>query len=178
VGKIAAAMAKLTGWLEKVVKVIAIALLVVLVSTVFFQVARRTLTGKSFIEIEEFSIIMASWCAFMTVAYAVRRKVHVRIEVFTDKLPFHLKHSLMLVIQATIFVASVLLVKYGWMLGQKKMMVPLTVLPLHSGWWYFSFPVGMAFACVFLLDNVIQEVATLKNGPAAADLQPPEKSGV
>ena len=62
-GKIAAAMAKLTGWLEKVVKVIAIALLVVLVSTVFFQVARRTLTGKSFIEIEEFSIIMASWCA-------------------------------------------------------------------------------------------------------------------
>lgn len=164
---IAAGMSKLADWLEQVVKVIAITLLVILVCAVFFQVARRTLTGKSFIEIEEFSIILASWCAFMTVAYSARKKVHVRISVFTDKLPFYPKHVLMLLIQAVIFVAGCFLVRYGWVLAQKKMMVPLTVLPLNSGYWYISFPVGMVFTCFFILDYVIQELEILRNGPGA-----------
>ncbi|WP_101909138.1 TRAP transporter small permease [Marasmitruncus massiliensis] len=162
--KIATVMSKLTKWLEQFVKVVSIILLVILVCTVFFQVARRTLTGKSFVEIEEFSIVLASWCAFMTVAYAVRRKVHVRIEVFTEKLPFYPSHILMLFIEATIFVAAVFLVRYGWQLAQNKMMVPMTVLPIKSGYWYISYPVGMAFACIFLLDNVIQEMAIMING--------------
>jgi len=162
---VASSMSKLAYWLEQAVKVIAITLLVILICAVFFQVVRRTLTGKSFIEIEEFSIVLASWCAFMTVAYAVRKKVHVRIAVFTDKLPFYPGHALMLVIQTAIFVASCFLVRYGFMLAQKKRMVPLTVLPLNSGYWYMSFPVGMAFTCFFLLDNVIQELELLRMGP-------------
>lgn len=172
---IAAGMSKVTSLLEKIVKVIAISLLVILVCTVFFQVARRTITGKSIIEIEEFSIVLASWCAFMTVAYSIRKHAHVRIEVFTEKLPFYLNHGLMLVIQATIFVACVLLVWYGFQLAQKKAMVPMTVLPIHSGYWYVSFPVGMTFSCVFLFDNVIQELEILRKGPEAAAQSPEDK---
>lgn len=165
--RIAKGMGKLADILEQIVRVIAITLLVILVCTVFFQVVRRTLTGKSFIEIEEFSIIMASWCAFMTVAYSIRKKVHVCIEVFTEKLPFHLRHSLALIIQTTILVACVSLVFYGFKLAEKKMLVPLTVLPVNSGYWYISFPIGMAFSCLFLLDNVIQEIEILSKGPKA-----------
>lgn len=165
----AAGMFKLAEWLERVVKVIAITLLVILVCVVFFQVVRRTFTGRSFIEIEEFSIILASWCAFMTVAYSARKKVHVRISVFTDKLPFYPRHFLMLVIQAVILGAGCFLVRYGWLLAQKKMMVPLTVLPLNSGYWYISFPVGMAFTCFFLLDHVVQELEILRKGPGAEE---------
>ena len=170
---LASAMSKITSFLERVVKWIAICLLVILVCTVFFQVVRRTLTGKSIIEIEEFSIILASWCAFMTVAYSIRKHAHVRIEVFTEKFPFYLNHGLMLVIQATILAACTLLVWYGFQLAQKKMMVPLTVLPLNSGYWYISFPVGMIFSCIFLFDNVIQELEILRKGPEAA-MQSPE----
>lgn len=166
-GAIAAAMARLAGWLEKIVRVVAIAILVVLVCTVFFQVARRTLTGKSIIEIEEFSIVLASWLAFTTVAYALRKKVHVRIEVFTEKLPFYPRHILMLAIWAVILVACVSLVRYGFQLADKKQMVPMTVLPVNSGYWYVSFPVGMSFSCFFLLDHVIQELEIIRKGPGA-----------
>ena len=172
---IAAGMNKVTSLLEKIVKVIAISLLVILVCTVFFQVARRTITGKSIIEIEEFSIVLASWCAFMTVAYSIRKHAHVHIEVFTEKLPFYLNHGLMLVIQVTIFVACVFLVWYGFQLAQKKAMVPMTVLPIHSGYWYVSFPVGMTFSCVFLFDNVIRELEILKKGSEAAKRSPEDK---
>lgn len=170
--KLAARMSKLTKVVEKVVQVIAIALLVILICAIFFQVARRILTGKSIIEIEEFSIVLASWCAFLTVSYAAHKRVHVKIEVFTEKLPFYLRHILSLVIQVVIFAACVSLTFYGWKLADKKMMVPMTVLPIHSGWWYASFPVGMAFTSFFVLDEIIQQIAVLTNGPQAET--PPE----
>lgn len=159
--------AKLAAVMEKVVQVISIGLVIVLVCTVFFQVAKRIVTGRSIVEIEELSIVLASWCAFFTIAFAVRKKSHVCIEVFTEKLPFYVAHSLQLLIQAGIFAAIAILVKYGWLLAQRKMIVPMTVLPFKSGYWYIAFPIGMAFACVFLLDNVIQELLILKDGPNA-----------
>ena len=131
---------------------------------VFLQVARRTLTGKSIIEIEELSIVLASWVAFLTISYAVRKRVHVRIDVLTAKLPFRVQHVLELLIQVAIFVMAIVLVVFGWQLAQNKMMVPMTVLPINSIWWYISYPVGMRFTCFFLFDNVVQELATVVTG--------------
>ena len=131
---------------------------------VFLQVARRTLTGKSIIEIEELSIVLASWVAFLTISYAVRKRVHVRIDVLTAKLPFRVQHVLELLIQAAIFVMAIVLVVFGWQLAQNKMMVPMTVLPINSIWWYISYPVDMSFPCFFLFGNVVQELATVVTG--------------
>ncbi|GAB6275512.1 MAG: hypothetical protein SAMD01599839_00520 [Rectinema sp.] len=162
--RIASGMARITSKLEVIVRFISIILLIVLICAVFFQVARRTITGKSFIELEEFSIVMAAWCAFFTIAYSVRKKSHVMIDVFTNKLPFHPRHILTLVINTTIFVATVVLTNAGWALGMRKMLVPMTVLPFKSGLWYIALPIGMFFACIFLLDNVIQELVLLRRG--------------
>ncbi len=153
--KLAALSARLAAVLERIVRVIAIAIVVVLVCTVFFQVARRTLTGRSFVEIEELSIVLAAWVAFMTVAYAARRKVHVRIEVFIEKLPFSIRNTIELLINIAIFIATVLLVYYGYRLAMRKVMVPMIVLPIHQGVWYIAFPIGMALTSLFMLDNVI-----------------------
>ena len=142
--------------LEKIVKLFAITVLVVLICTVFFQVARRTLTGKSFVEIEEFSIVLAAWLAFLTIPYAVRKRVHVRIEVFIEKLPFGIRNVLELTINLAILAASVIVVYYGYRLAGRKIMVPMTVLPIHQGYWFFSFPIGMAVAALFMIDNIIQ----------------------
>lgn len=149
IGKVAAA-------LEAVIKVLAISVLVVLICTVFFQVARRTLTNKPFVEIEELSIVLAAWLAFLTVPYAVRKKVHVRIEVFIEKLPFGVRNTLELVINLAILAATLICVYYGYQLAGRKIRVPMTVLPIHQGFWFYSFPLGMGAASLFMIDNVIQ----------------------
>lgn len=163
-------LSRAADFLEKIVKTIAIAMLVTLISAVFFQVARRTVTGKSFVELEEFSIVLASWCAFFTLAYAVRKKVHVRIDVFTKKLSFLPYHILQLAILMTILFASIVLVRYGIQLGRNKMIVPMTVLPFKSGFWYFSFPAGMSFACFFLFEQIIQEISLLMAGEKTSNI--------
>lgn len=154
--KLAAVSGKAAAVLEQIVRVVAIAIVVVLVCTVFFQVARRTLTGRSIVEIEELSIVLAAWVAFLTVAYAARKKVHVRIEVFIEKLPFSVRNTLELAIHVAVFAATVLLVYHGWKLAGRKMMVPMTVLPMKQSVWFSAFPVGMGIALFFMLDNVIQ----------------------
>lgn len=170
--KFVQAISGVAAWLEKIVRIVSMVVVGFLICMVFLQVARRTLTGKSIIEIEELSIVLASWVAFLTIAYAVRKRVHVRIDVLTAKLPFRVQHILELIIQAVIFVMAVVLVIFGWELAQKKMMVPMTVLPINSIWWYISYPVGMTFACFFLFDNVVQELAAVVTGK---DLREPKQ---
>ncbi len=147
---------KLAAALEVAIKILAISALVVLICTVFFQVARRTLTNQSFIEIEELSIVLAAWLAFLTIPYAVRKQVHVRIEVFIEKLPFGARNTLELLINLIILAATLICVYYGYQLAGRKIRVPMTVLPIHQGFWFYSFPVGMAVASLFMLDNIIQ----------------------
>ena len=162
--KFARAISRVAAWLEQIVRVVSMLGVGFLICMVFLQVARRTLTGKSIVEIEELSIVLASWVAFLTISYAVRKRVHVRIDVLTAKLPFRVQYVLELLIQVAIFVMAIVLVVFGWQLAQNKMMVPMTVLPINSIWWYISYPVGMSFTCFFLFDNVVQELATVVTG--------------
>jgi TRAP-type C4-dicarboxylate transport system, small permease component len=164
--------------LEWLLRIIAISVLVVLVCTVFFQVARRTLTGKSIVEIEEFSIVMAAWLAFLTIPYAVRRKVHVRIEVFIEKLPFTAKNVLELTLHVAILAATVLVAYYGYRLAMRKVMVPMTVLPVHQGVWFISFPIGMAIASFFMLDNVVQTLHRFQTRESYLPVDPLAEAGV
>jgi TRAP-type C4-dicarboxylate transport system permease small subunit len=154
--KIAVASGKAASILEQIVRILAISIVVILVCVVFFQVVRRTMTGKSFVEIEELSIVLAAWAAFLTISYAVRRQVHVRIEIFIEKLPFFLRNATELAINSAILATTVILVYYGYRLAARKIMVPMTVLPVHQGFWYFAFPSGMGIAALFMIDNVIQ----------------------
>ena len=59
--KISKGYSKVADIMEVINKNITIAFLVVLILIVFFQVACRVTTGKSFVQIEEISIVMAAW---------------------------------------------------------------------------------------------------------------------
>lgn len=161
--RIASVLSKVTAKMEIAIRNLSIAMLVILVSAVFMQVVRRTITGNSFVEIEEFSIVMAAWLASFTIAYAVRKKSHVLISVFTSRLPLRMQKILAFVLNMIIVAMLVAATAAGWNLSMRKMLVPMTVLPLQSGYWYLSFPVGFFCACVFMVDNTIQAFVDLKN---------------
>jgi len=156
--KISEVVSKVSDVLEKIDKYFSISILVVLICIVFFQVVSRVLTGKSFVQIEEISIVMAAWVGFFTLAYTTKRGVHVRIDVFSNKLPLRTQYLLNTIICFTTLIATIYLVKYGWALAMRKMEVPLMVLPFPSGVQYLSFPLGMAFTSVFLLDQCLKNL--------------------
>ena len=158
---IASTISKISDVLEKIVKYIAMTVVVVLLCTIFFQVARRVITGNSYTEIEEFSIVMAAWLGFFTIAYATKKKVHVKIDVFSNKLPSQSQKYLKIGITLVTLYASVDLVGYGWKLMLKKAQIPLAILPTNAGWWYLAFPLGMACTSLFLLDHLLDDISKL-----------------
>lgn len=60
-----------------------------------------------------------------------------------------------------VFIATLYLVKYGFDIAMRKMAVPMMVLPFPSGIQYLSFPCGMIFTAVFVLDQLINDVVKL-----------------
>lgn len=166
--KISKAVSSVSDFLEKIDKYFSMAVLVFLICIVFFQVLSRIVTGKSFVQIEELSIVLAAWLGFFTLAYSAKKGVHVRIDVFVGKLPKKGQLGVAAAISLATLCASVFLVQYGWALAMRKMKVPLNVLPFPSGVQYIAFPLGMAFTCVFLLDQFLKNLCAIAEQPKEA----------
>lgn len=149
---------KFAKFIELIVKNIAIFLLVVLICVVFFQVVSRIFTGKSYVQIEELSIVLAAWLGFFTLAYTARKRIHVRIDVFVNLLPYRARKIIDIVIDMAVIIASVYLVIYGYALAMRKMMVPMMVLPIKSGIQYLAFPVGMSCTFLFLMEQLFTDL--------------------
>lgn len=169
--KIANVLERIAKQLEKILSFISITILVILISIVFFQVAFRFFTDKSVIEIEELSTVLASWIAFLTIAYAIRRKVHVAIDFFVGKLPVKAQLILtevinigLLLILGSVTIASISLV-------MRKMNVPMTILPIKTGYWYMSFPIGMTIGCFFLINDIVQGINKLTGQSAEEEVE-------
>lgn len=149
---------KFAHYLELIVKNASIGLLVILICVVFFQVVSRIISGKSFVQIEELSIVLAAWLGFFTLSYTARKRIHVRIDVFVNMLPYTVRKVLDIAIDIVVIAATVYLIKFGYALAMRKMMVPMMVLPIKSGVQYMSFPVGMACTLFFLIDQLITDM--------------------
>lgn len=154
---------RICGFLGAVVKYCSIAILSVLMCAVFTQVVVRAVTGDSIIQIEEFSLVSASWLAFFTIAYSTHRNVHVRISIIPEKFPVRIQHMIDMCINGATFVASLYLIRFGFRLALKKFHVPMNVLPTNQGFWYISFPIGMFFTSCFLFNSFLGEMQMVRD---------------
>lgn len=145
------------AYLEKALKYLCIALFSSLVIIVSFQVLSRALTGKSFAVVEELSMFLLAWCTFMCAAYAARKKAHVRVEYFVNRfLPPRGRDFLAFALTLAFLVMMGIMVWASFGFVSRQMKVSMVVLPFSKGWMYLSFPVGMLFFLLFLLDDLRQ----------------------
>ena len=153
---------KVITLLEKFIKWICMLLIVILLSLVFFQVCSRAIFGKGYVQIEETTQVLMGWCAFCSIAYTTRKKAHVAIDFFVDKLPPSAKkivgifiNLIIIAAASTAFVASISMVG-------RKALVPMMTIPIPSSYWYSSFPFGMFFVVVFLLYELYVRIKNFK----------------
>ena len=61
-------------------------------------------------------------------------------------------------IDIAVICATAYLVRYGYALAMRKMMVPMMVLPIKAGVQYMAFPAGMACTLFFLIDQLFADI--------------------
>jgi len=118
---------------------------------VCIEIISRNVFGHSFIWVEEFSLIMLGWIAFLSAAYTLRKKGHVALEFLYKKFPMNMRKLLYILFT----IGMCLFFFYIFLSGVKncrmQMSIPLTQTRLPRGLIFMGLPVGCCLMIYFFI---------------------------
>ena len=157
-------MTRVANAFDRFAAAVACGLLVALLGCVTLGVVTRA-ANNPLIWTDELSRFLMVWLAAFGWILASRRRIHVRIRYFQDKLPAGAHRGVEVAIQAAMTLFGVLIAWYGVELTIKNHDLEATTLPLSMSWLYAP----LVLAGVVTAAQGIAELAqSLRNAPPAA----------
>jgi TRAP-type C4-dicarboxylate transport system permease small subunit len=132
---------------DKASAFVAGAIVVALLVCVALGVVTRAL-GEPLIWTDELSRFLMVWLAVFGWIVASRKRIHVRIRFFQERLPRSAHRGVELAIQAAMTVFGALVAIYGASLIGKNFDLEATSLPLSMAWMYAPLPLGGAITAL------------------------------
>lgn len=159
-------MTRFASAFDRIAAVVACGLLVALLGCVTLGVVTRA-ANSPLIWTDELSRFLMVWLAAFGWILASRRRIHVRIRYFQDKLPAGAHRGVERAIQAAMTLFGALIAWYGVGLTIKNHDLEATTLPLSMSWLYA--PLVLA-GIVTAAQGMAELVESLRNArPATAD---------
>lgn len=150
-------MVKLVEGINKVVHIALIALMVVLVVSVFCQITLRFF-NYSIAWTEELSRYSMIWMTFLGAAYAFAKRAHIGMELFVDRTEGLLKQVLIVIAAAVCLVFFVLMVVKGYELSMRVMDQPSAVMQVPMGIVYSVIPISGIILVVNLFYVTVKQL--------------------
>jgi len=148
----------LAGAFDRLVALVACGLVVALLICVALGVVTRAL-GDPLIWTDELSRFLMVWLAVFGWVLASRKRIHVRIRFFQDRLPKGTHKLVEIAIQSAMLLLGALIAIYGVGLIGKNLDLEATSLPISMSWLYAPLVLGGA---VTALQGAIELIETLK----------------
>ena len=155
-----------TGAFDKAAQFVCCALVTALLGCVSLGVVTRAL-GEPLIWTDELSRFLMVWLAVFGWIVASRKRIHVRIRFFQDKLPQRAHQATELTIQAAMALFGALVTAYSVGLISKNHDLQATSLPISMAWMYAPMMLGGAITA---LQGASELIEALRRGPR---LRPP-----
>ncbi|MGK7397532.1 MAG: TRAP transporter small permease [Candidatus Cyclobacteriaceae bacterium M3_2C_046] len=138
-----------------------------LTSGVFFimiclNVIARYLLNAPIMGSVEISRLAFVWSAFLASALCYRKKSHIAITYFADRLPARFSHILALVVYLITCLFFMVLFFYSIDVAYVLRNTSFPVMQLSQTWLYAPIPVLSFFIIFFCLEELILEIRTLK----------------
>ena len=147
--KISALLARASGI---IVVVLCIGLIVSLLTSVFF----RYIIGQALSWPEEISLILFTWLVLLAGSLGVHEGFHVRLTIFTDRLPRSLRLILERLTTAAIGAFGVIMIYSGYDLVQRTAEHLTPTLRLSLDWLNYAAPVCGVLICLHALDALVK----------------------
>jgi TRAP-type C4-dicarboxylate transport system permease small subunit len=148
----------LAGGLDRAAAFVACGLVVALLVCVALGVVTRAL-GDPLIWTDELSRFLMVWLAVFGWVLASRKRIHVRIRFFQDRLPRRLHTLVEIAIQAAMLLFGALVTIYSVGLIGKNYDLEATSLQISMSWLYAPLVLGGAVAAV---QSAIELIETLR----------------
>lgn len=157
---------RLAGGLDQGAALLCCGLVVALLGCVSLGVVTRSL-GDPLIWTDELSRFLMVWLAVFGWIVACRKRIHVRIRYFEDRLGLRVQHVVEFALQLAVAVFGALVCVYSVALVLKNRDLHATSLPLSMAWMYAPMVLaGLVTAVQGALESV---AALLHRGRAAAE---------
>jgi TRAP-type transport system small permease protein len=162
-------MIPLTTLLDRLTRLAAVLLVLAMLGSVMTGVVSRQF-NRPVIWSDEMAQNLLVWTGFIGLMLAARRRSHIRITIFIDLLPRTLRLMAEALIQLSVIVLALALLRYGTPLIGRNWDIEWISLPLSAGLLYLPIP----FAALVLMG---QAVADLRHALAGELHQEPEAGG-
>lgn len=145
------------NWLNKVIRVIGGALLVVMSVAVFGSVASRWISNLSWAWVDEGAVFIMVWVVVFGTSLAIEAKHMIAVEALATRFAPPARRVLKTAVGLTSMAFVVILTVAGWNMAQVAGMQYSPTLPWLSMFWvYLAIPVGGVLMFLNLLGNVIK----------------------
>ena len=151
----------LAGAFDRTFELVCCALVVALLSVVSLGASTRSF-GQPLIWTDELSRFLMVWLAVFGWIVATRKRIHVRIRFFQDRLPERAHQATELVIQAAMILFGALIAAYSVGLIGKNHDLEATSLPISMAWMYAPMVLGGAITA---LQGAVDLIQTLRRPP-------------
>jgi TRAP-type C4-dicarboxylate transport system permease small subunit len=141
------ALRSFAGGFDRAAAFVACAIVVALLTCVALGVVTRAL-GEPLIWTDELSRFLMVWLAVFGWVVATRKRIHVRIRFFQDRLPRAAHKAVEIAIQAAMALFGALVTIYSVGLIGKNFDLEATSLPISMAWMYAPVVLGGAVTAV------------------------------
>ncbi len=153
---------------DKLEEYLLVGSLAVLVFLVFLQVVMRYFFAMSLTWSEEIARFLFLWMVWLGAAYAAKRRAHLKIEAFTQKLSPRNKKRIDLLSLVIWILFTIFLVWKGGQLTahliRRDQLSP--VLGISMAWIYAAVPTGAGLMLFRLLFQLREALASFRDGPS------------
>lgn len=164
---VAALVHDICGHVERVVRVIVVALAVAMLASLTLQVVMRYVFGKSPSWSEELALACFSWSMLLAIAAGVRGAIHVRMDLLVDHLPVRLQQVLDKLVSLAIAGTGAFIAWSGVHYVQDTAGATSAAIGYPITYLYLCAPVCGVLITVFALERALVGAATPTGQPAA-----------
>ncbi|HAQ40569.1 MAG TPA: TRAP transporter small permease [Clostridiales bacterium] len=152
---------KVISFLDKSEEISLVIMYSVMVLVIFLQVIMRYCFNNSLSWSEELGKFLFVWLSWIGISIGAKRGEHIKITLFTDKLPAKAAHVANIISEMILIGICAVTVYYGWSLVISQSGVHYAGIKISMAWGYLSVVIGCALMIIRSLISIADSVGML-----------------
>ena len=150
-------------YLARFVEFVMVSLTVIMIALVTYQVFERYVLHYTPPWSEELAVYLMIWFGIIGIAAGVRRKSHMALEYFADKMPQPVQKGLRLFNYVIMLIYTSVLMYEGMNMVELTMSQKSPAIGLPVGYVYLALPVSAVLMVLFILEDLVKEIKKGRN---------------
>lgn len=155
---------KVMKTLDKIEDSLLIAMFVAMVGIIFFQVIMRYVFNNSLSWSEELGKFLFVWLSWTGISIGHRRREHIKITLFVDKLPPIAKKITEILAELILIIICGITMFHSFTMIGIQVNIPYAGIKISTAWGYLSVALGCGFLILRAIGHVVEDVQLIRSG--------------